>query len=64
MSDVYEEASQYQRPAKTAPKRRPNPKYDDAGQRIRKVHKPWKRRGCQYVPSIGWVWNPGGQEIS
>lgn len=29
-----------------------------AGERIPPVHKPYNRRGCEWVNGIGWVWNP------
>jgi hypothetical protein len=38
--------------------------FTPAGERIRPIHKPYKRTGCVWVDSIGWVWNPSGRAIS
>lgn len=39
-------------------RRKPNPDFTAAGERIPPIHKPFKRSGCQWINGIGWVWNP------
>lgn len=39
-----------------------DPFLDDAKQRIRPVHKPYKASQCEWVPSFGWIYNPTGRE--
>lgn len=38
--------------------------FTHAGERVRPVHKPFNRAGCQWVDGVGWVWNPTGRRIA
>lgn len=41
-----------------------DPRYDVYGTKIPPVHKPARRRNCEWVPSLGWVFNPTGKRWS
>lgn len=34
------------------------PRFTTAGERLRPVHKPFKRSECTWIDGIGWVHNP------
>lgn len=35
-----------------------DPDFDEAGERYRPVHKPYKASQCDWVQGYGWVYNP------
>lgn len=42
----------------------PLPTHTFTGERIRPVHKPYKRAQCTWVNGLGWVHNPGRRRIN
>lgn len=44
--------------------RKARTRFDEYGERVPPVHRPWKRAQCQWVPGTGWVANPGDRYVN
>lgn len=44
--------------------RKARTRYDEYGERVPPIHKPYKRSQCQWVAGVGWIANPGQRYIN